>query len=561
MFKLTTALKSWLVEHRGIKADATDAEFRKAAYAALADEKSGLTDEKLLELTTEKDAEEASVLEKALGSMAGAITKLAEASGHKGGGAGDGGGTGTATLPAGTKGGGTDGGKPDPNAENGGSKPAPSYFEKIFAGSDGIGSHPDLEISAIRVKGAHERFSDKRREKTFGTHMGAQQKTPHPYAGQRMFVSEGGEKRYIDEMSQLDMAIAGAFLKFQLQNDVKKHHTLRMTQQEQELMQYALRELPWSGTINGDGENTNSQHLNTRGQKLTPSQQKAIIDDATSGGLEAAPIFFDDAVITTPLLYGEFFPSVNVVPITRGRRIEGFSMGNLTLSGGGADGTDITLFTTTAFIAAFDTTIYAIVGAVEIGLDFMSDSPVDVGGMLTEQYGRVLLNFLDRAVANGDGTTEPTGIVTASGTISVAGGSAAPTVGVYESFFFGVTKKYKQGFDKSRIMFGANETTYSRARSIAVSGSDARRIFGMTHGDYMLMGHNYGISDELGNTKAFFANMARYRMYRRMGQQTKVTTEGKTLVRQNMMLLTTRSRWGGQPEDGAAFAVSSTMQA
>ena len=47
---------------------------------------------------------------------------------------------------------------------------------------------------------------------------------------------------------------------------------------------------------------------------------KTLIDDATSGGLEAAPIVFDDMVIQTPLLNGELFPLVTTVPLDRGRR-------------------------------------------------------------------------------------------------------------------------------------------------------------------------------------------------------------------------------------------------
>jgi HK97 family phage major capsid protein len=270
---------------------------------------------------------------------------------------------------------------------------------------------------------------------------------------------------------------------------------------------------------------------------------------------------FDDMVITTPLLFGEFYPNVNVVPITRGRRIEGVSFGVPTIQSGGSDNENIDLFTTTAFVAAFDTTIFTADAAIEIGLDFLSDSPVDVTGIVVDGYSRQLLAWLDDQICNGDGTTEPEGILVASGTTAVAGGSAAPTVGVYESFFFGVAKKYKQGYPADRLQFGANETTYARARAIAVGASDARRIFGMTHGDYMLMGHKYGINENIANTKAFFANMARYRMYRRLGMTIKATTEGQTLVRKNLMMISCRSRWGGRIEIAASAAVSTTMQA
>ncbi len=473
------------------------------------------------------------------------------------------GGTATGTKATGAGGGTTDG-----NALAGGSQAhggdngnKVSVFEKIFSMSDGLGSNVDPALM-VRIKGAHESYDGTRREQHFP--MTKSVHGSHPRAGERLSVGAGEHHRYIDEPSQRDKACMGAFLKWQLhcnpQAKSQLPRAMQMTDHDWDLVQYTLRNYEWAGTYHGDGDEKNSVHLPTQGKKLADMEIKAILDDSTSGGAYAEPIYFDDMIIQTPLLYGQFFPAVNVVPITRGRLIQGASIGNMTLTGGGADGTDIPLFTTTSFIGAFNTTIFVANGGIQIGLDYLSDSPVDVAGILTEQYGRVLLNYLDKNVAAGDGTTQPTGITVAAGTVSVAGGSAAPTVGVYEAFFFGVALKYKQGYPNERIMFGANETTYARARAIAVSGSDARRIFGMTHGDYMLMGHKYGISDTLANTKAFFGNMARYRMYRRLGQTVKVTTEGQTLVRGNLMLLTARSRWGGQPEDGGAFAVSSTMQ-
>ena len=83
------------------------------------------------------------------------------------------------------------------------------------------------------------------------------------------------------------------------------------------------------------------------------------MDDNTSGGLEAVPIVFDDAVILTPVLTGELFPLVKLVNIPRGRRIEGFSVGNPTITSGTAEGSSISLFDTTSYIAAFDTTSVA----------------------------------------------------------------------------------------------------------------------------------------------------------------------------------------------------------
>lgn len=510
MFKITPALKAFLATH-GLAADASDEDVKAVTTRLLVT--NVLSDAKYAELTAEPEAAEADDLGKLL-------TKAIDMMGRNG--------------------------QQQSAAER---QALPDISKALAMGGEAV------EVNGQpRVKRAHEQYAHSRSELRYPSETARGVK--HPFAGQLVGEGEGPTKRIIEQPSRRDAAISGAYVKWSLAGCKGLPAKLMMTDHDKDLIHYALTEMEWGGETNLEGD---KGVLN--GIKLQPHHQKALIDDATSGGLEAAPIVFDDMLITTPLLYGEFFPSVNVVPIARGRRIEGVSIGNVTMSSGGADNTNITLFTTTSFIAAFDTNIYVCDGAIEIGLDFLSDSPIDIVGEINRQYGIRQLAWLDEQICIGDGTTEPEGITVASGTTSVAGGSAAPTVGVYESFFFGVTKKYKQGYPADRIMFGANETTYQRARAIAVGASDARRIFGMTHGDYMLMGHKYGISEAMANTQAFFANMARYRMYRRMGITIRSTTEGQTLVRKNLLMISARGRWGGQLEDGGAAAYSSTMQA
>lgn len=512
--KISVALKS----HLGM-ADAADADVVNAVAAGFMD--GTLPREKYEELVREKDADEADDLHKKLDTLLARTTTTADGAKSR------------VTLASGV-------GAALADEPEGGTK-----------------------STKVRVKRAKEGYAANRMEKFFPDNYSVKS-----LAGQRFTEGSGIGARPIDEPSQLDKAVAGAWCKLQIamaQAGTKDAASVikRMNEHDQDLLLTALEDYEFGGVIGskGSGCSETSGSIEVKNRKLTEFERKALIDDSTSGGLEAAPIVFDDMIITTPLLFGEFYPKVNVVPITRGRRIEGVSFSIPTIQSGGSDNDNIDLFTTTNFITAFDTTIFVADAAIEIGLDFLSDSPVDVTAVVVDGYSRQLLAWLDEQICQGDGTTEPEGIMVASGTASVAGGSAAPTVGVYESFFFGVAKRFKQGYPNDRIMFGANETTYQRARAIAVGASDARRIFGMTHGDYMLMGHTYGINDNMANTKAFYANMARYRMYRRLGMTIKATTEGQTLVRKNLMMISCRSRWGGHLELGGAAAVSSTMQA
>jgi len=92
-----------------------------------------------------------------------------------------------------------------------------------------------------------------------------------------------------------------------------------------------------------------------------------------------------------------------------------------------------------------------------------------------------------------------------------------------------VTKPYKQGTTTDRIVLRRDETAYRRARRSTSGRPTHGRVFGMTHEDYMLFGHPYKINGSFANTQVAFVNLARYRLYRRLGLTLKMTTEGQTL--------------------------------
>jgi HK97 family phage major capsid protein len=296
---------------------------------------------------------------------------------------------------------------------------------------------------------------------------------------------------------------------------------------------------------------------------LTPREQKAIIDDATSGGLEAAPIVFDDQVIQTPLLHGELFPLVNQIPIERGRRIEGVATGTVTSSWGGIDATNITLFTTTSYITAFDTTIYRWQGAIQIGLDFLSDTPIDFGAHVTAQYGERLLEDMDTVIATGNGTDRPEGVMQRTGVTAVNFGNTT-SIGNYESLRFAVAKPEHRSDLMASAVFCGNETSYMRVKALPVGAADARRLFGTgnfgTSGydNYGIMDRPFKINESLTNRQIFYCLLKRYRMYRRRGLTMRTSQEGDTLIRGNLMLITCTARYGGQLERGACAARTTT---
>ena len=554
--KLTEALKKWLVDAGLAAATASDEEFKDAAAKAIVSGK--LTNDEFVKLTADPDAAKADGIETKLDAVLSAVGeqgKRLDAIESKQ--------TEPKDPPKDPPAPKADDKSGDPPKDKDKEPKGPSMFDKAFAGSDGAASGDDMVT--VRFVGGHERYQKTRTEQFFPATTAKGVK--HPFAGQRLYEgTPTGAKRYLDAPSELDQAIAGAYIKWCLRaekgSDAGIPAPMRMNDHDRDLMQYALREYNWGGCIKGSGSEDDGA-IAVKNRKLAEMEIKAILDDATSGGIEIAPIVFDDMIIQIPILNGEFYPRVNTVNITRGRRIEGGSIGNVTLSSGGVDGTAIPLFNTANFISAFDTTIHVVNGAIEIGLDFLSDTPIDVSGIVAAQYGQVLLAWLDEQVCIGDGTTEPEGIINAAGTTTVNstnGAGGPPTVGDYEGLLFGIPKNYKQGYPSNRITYGATETSYARARGIAVGTADQRRVFGMTHEDYMLLGHPYGINENFTNRQQTYTNWGRYRMYRRLGLTIKVTTEGKELVRNNLMLMTARARYGGQLEDGAACAIIADAQ-
>lgn len=542
--KLTKALADWLRQHRkDIPADAGEDKLKAELAAALAD--GSLAAEKFAELSrdesTEKAASKAAVIETKLDAMAVGMNSLAETL------------KGVldkmlATTAAGFA-------KAD-KAEKTEKASQPSDTKDVSAVeeklAEGLGG-------GVRVKGAHEQYDS---AKSAAVHPEFNRRTGRRATNAGQVVRESGEggERTLYHPSELERAAGGAFLKFAIEGSARGRalpRQLRCTDHDKSLVQWALENAKWGGVIHGgtDGGSESPGSIALDNRKLTPSEQKALIDDTLTGGLEAAPIFFDDAVILDPILSGELFPRVNLMTVTRGRRIEAASFGNVTVRWGGGDDDPIDLFDTTGYITAFDTLIHVVDGAIELGLDFLSDSPLRVMDIVVGQYSEKLLESLDEQISIGDGSQEPEGILNASGITNVTWGGAT-SIGNYESLLFGVAKRFKQGFSTDSMVFCGTEQSYQRARAVPHGASDVRRVFGMDEESYMLFGHPYAINEPTGNRNVWFANLKRYRMYRRLGLTVRSTGEGKELTRKNNWLITARARFGGQLEAGGAAALT-----
>lgn len=521
--KLTDALKTWLRDNKEVAGDAEDNAYSKAAADALVD--GSLSNDEFVLLTKDPDAEKANVLadkfDKLLDAVVANQAELKELA------------TAIATKPEMKK------------VES-------NVTERTIANSEETDG--DVVVNVITA--------DKQYDSTKGIkYFPATTKDGrrHGSAGRRF--SEAG--RYIDEQSELDRAVCGAFAKWSFFGPLAERGILPksvINEHDKQLVQYALHNMKWGGVISEFGKESDNG-IEVKDRKLQPHEIKQIYDESgASRGMELVPIVFDDAIITTPLLHSEYFPRVNLINVPRGRRMEGASLSTMTVTWTGTESDAITLETTAAFVTAFDTNIHVASGSILIGLDFLSDTPVNFGDYITQLYGQQLLFDLDRVIVDGDGSAEPTGFNTDVGT-AVAFSNAWSYANIV-ALMFAVTKAYTQNTDKNRVVFGGTEATYADLRGLATGiTNDTRPVFGTDMETWSILGHPFLPNAAYAEVDLAYVNLARYRMYRRLGMTLAATTEGRTLTLANQMLMTMRARFGGQMEDVSAIAYTNTGEA
>ena len=359
----------------------------------------------------------------------------------------------------------------------------------------------------------------------------------------------------VETPSERDNAVVGVWWKHLMRKQGVPNVTL--TEFERALLNETIQKGRWVGDVPGRGYYGGGADPSD----FVPNMQvKSLLDDTVSGGLFLAPVEFDSAVITYPLLHGEIFPLVDVVPVT-GRRIQGATVGNVSMSWGTAAGTAVQPYNTASLVGELSTPVYPLTGAIEISNELMNDSPVNIGATVTQLYAERQKAELDRVIIAGNGYTEPTGIANTSGLVTVNsdnGTGGPPTVSDYEGLIFSVAKQYRA--KEWNPAFMANDTTYRRARAIPVGPGDERRVFGMDHQSYQLLDYPYRISNDVPNTRILFGCWKRYRMYQRLGSEVTVTREGRALTLSNTTLVAVRSRFGGRVVDANAFALMTDAQ-
>ena len=427
------------------------------------------------------------------------------------------------------------------------------------SGGDGVSA--DAAAAKARVKSVAEQYATTKSVVTYGK--SANEGNRRRFGADTPVRSFDGS--LMEESSQLDRAIAGAWLKHMVRRAGVK---VKMTEHDRALIEYAVHNCRFTGEVGtgSDGNGVTGVIADLSGQKATSDLViKALLDDSTSGGLEAVPIEFDANVIMTAVLNGEVAPLVNWQDTSR-RRIEGWQLGEVTMQTGPNEGTAITPLNTTSLVSAFDTSIYTTTGAMDIGLDFMDDAPNNIGAFIAERYGDAFQKELDRLVTAGAGSTEMLGVFNTVGitTFGSSAGSLPYATTDQEGLLFGVEKQYREESGQgaaSKAVFIANDVVYKRFRQIPWDSTGNQRVNGLDLENYMLAGHPFKVvsSSVVASTTAGFFCMNRFRGYRRRGYTVVQERAGRSNRLSNVETIVVRARYGGQLTIPAAGCVTTDL--
>jgi len=575
MLVITKALRQHMVEKCGLAADANDDAVRKAVIDAQLEGKIDIATIKQLTVEPASQAVKAlddrvSGLEKKFDLGINEIKALITGQ-PAGGGSGSGAASSAAGGAAGAGANQDDDATKAASALSSAGGVAGTVNKAMAAGANlGSGTGAAAALGTVDLKSVVERYSDARTAATWDKAANASIAKQFAGVPVNRFQKGGVGSIVMDMATERSLAITGAWFKHLINKQCRAEGRqvpwqFKMSEHDKQLVTYAANECRMTGPIGYKGLQANGNIEDTdaaahwcdavRLRDLTNGDYwiKAVLDldgDA-SGGLEAVPIEFDANFILTPLLTGELFPFVDVVNVSR-RRMEGVKINNPTLSWGTDEGTAISLFDTDGFIEAFDNNIYPVTGALELGKDFQSDSPLSIGQIIVQQYGQQFKLEMDNVIANGNGTDRPEGLFVAAGVASVtpATPAGAPAVGDYEGLMFGVAKEFRQRAGmppNSRAVFLGTDTAYSRARGIPVdSGADERRIFGIDEEmAYTLFRYRYAVNASAGNAVFGFFCLNDYRLYRRQGLEVSIVRDDRESVLANTDLIVVRARFGG----------------
>jgi HK97 family phage major capsid protein len=418
----------------------------------------------------------------------------------------------------------------------------------------GIGLSKETDPVSLRVKEISERYSHKRYPATRNT------KTTDPESKIiRRFGSHGPQ---LETPSEYRKALGAVWLKFTVAPEY-------LTPNDRPILAHILHKEKF--IIHGDHQDgavdprtcEPPRYLTEKEIHDMVMKATVVIADNTSGGNYATPEFFDTDFILLPILGGELAPLCNIVDVPRGTAAQGFMMSNPSWTSGLTEGTGLTPFTTDSFLGNKDRSFFRAGNAIHFGLNFLEDA---VPGMIEQTMDRIMAKaaeWLDEQVAVGDGSTEPEGIFVANGTTDVTFNTATTgpyVIGDVLELLFGVAKAYRQAYASNRAAFVMTDTTYQSIRSIAtgVTG-DARLLFGMDVESYMLFNHPVAIvATTLTNDQLAFVQCGGYRLYRRQGVRFRRSSEGRTNILANQMMLAYDMRNGGALDRGGYCAVTNS---
>jgi HK97 family phage major capsid protein len=286
-----------------------------------------------------------------------------------------------------------------------------------------------------------------------------------------------------------------------------------------------------------------------------PLVKTSLLNDDTSYGSNLVPEWHETSIAHEAVLRGQLLPFVRHRSVPYGDTVKQAVSTDPTIVSNQSPGSAATLFDATSMYSQSSTSIFTCSSFLEVSLELLADAPaLDAGADILDRMSLKLAEWSDNQIANGDGTTEPEGIFTKTGTTSVSsenGTAGSITVGDVEGLAFGLPVAEMLAADARYV---CNYTMYKRMCQVRISASDARRVLHpeMKHWRFGMLGFPVSIEEHCANGAIALFNPKRYNWYTRGGPVLDIETGGRTLVLSSLAMVYVRMRCGGSLELGSA---------
>ncbi len=298
--------------------------------------------------------------------------------------------------------------------------------------------------------------------------------------------------------------------------------------------------------------------LGIPGAELTDAQARAIREarrKALSEGTDSAGGYLTpsehraDIIQRLPEL-SELFPYVRKVPVISDGGDYPKLDTDVSITWGTAENT--ALSETDPAYTQLTYSISKATAITYISRELVADSNPAIVDHVTQLFSEAMAAERDKMITKGTGSSQPEGLVSATGISAVSGCSGALSYPKLVRLKFGLVRKYQKN-----ARFILNSTTLQWVHEL--TDSNGRPVFtdAITRDDYpRILGKEYSVQDDIDEGLIVYGDLSQYYWFDRQQMLIETTTTGGDTFKKHQLAIKVVERCDGKTALGEAFKKS-----